>query len=414
MRERVEFGIGFLAGRPNVCRIINNYYKNILEQGKASGKDVRFTFFILFDLNYQMTARNEFYNIIPAVYKNMNVKYITPEDIEEEKKILKSRYSIKKEDIDLILGNGYAKARNSIMYFALKRKMDYLLFWDDDEYPVSCIERKGKLEWHAENNILTHLNNIDNALVTMGYRCGYMSPIPPIEFNETFSEEDFKRYIDGVSNEAVTWEGVKKQLKENKNGISFANKDVLEKRKVYVKENVGSKNWLLASGICINLRKLDQVPPFFNPVQARGEDTFFSTFLGDKTCLTVPTYHFHDSFLRYTGIPKKKYPEKLQEIDLDDGSIEERFFWASVGWIKYKPLLVYITDRENYRNIIDETRKNLELSIPKINKVFTKRDFSKLIEVLDRFDKKVEDDYNEYIRTFKVWENFKEKIFYEK
>ena len=210
MTEKIEFGIGFLAGRPNVCRIINNYYKSILEQGKKSGKKVNFTFFILFDLNYQMSARNEFYNIIPSVYKNTDVKYITPEDIEEEKKILASRYKIKKNDVNLILGQGYAKARNCIMYFALKSKMDYLLFWDDDEYPVSCVEQDEKIVWQQENNILTHLNNIEDALVTMGHRCGYMSPIPPVDFNQTMKEEDFKKYIDGVSNEAVSWENVKK------------------------------------------------------------------------------------------------------------------------------------------------------------------------------------------------------------
>ena len=414
MSEIIEFGIGFLAGRPNVCRIINNYYKNILEQGKKTGKKVNFTFFILFDLNYQKTSRNEFYNIIPSVYKNMNVKYITPEDIEEEKKIISSRYKIKKEEIDLILGNGYAKARNSIMYFAIKKKMDYLLFWDDDEYPVSCVEENGKIAWKLEDNILTHLNYIEDAVVTMGHRCGYMSPIPPIDFNQTITEEDFKKYIDAVSNEAVSWESVKKHLEENKNGISFANIDIIQDRVVSEIKNVGTQNWLLASGICINLRKLKQIPPFFNPYQARGEDTFFATYLKGKKCLSIPTYHFHDSFLRYTGIPKRKYPMEILEIDLDDDNIEERFFWASVGWIKYKPLLIHITNRENYRSIIDKARKDLELSIPKMNQVFTNRDFSILIEVLDRFDKKVENDYSEYIKTFEVWEKFKEKVFYGK
>ncbi len=35
MAESIEFGIGFLASRPNVCKIINNYYKNIINQGKS-------------------------------------------------------------------------------------------------------------------------------------------------------------------------------------------------------------------------------------------------------------------------------------------------------------------------------------------------------------------------------------------
>ena len=414
MTESVEFGIGFLAGRPNVCKIINNYYKNILDQGKRYNKNVKFTFFILFDLNYKLSARNEFYNIIPAVYKNMNVKYITPEDIEEEKKILSARYKISKGDIDLILGNGYAKARNSIMYFAIKRKMDYLLFWDDDEYPVSCIEEQDELVWKLQDNVLTHLNNIENAIVTAGHRCGYMSPIPPVELGKNIDEEDFKRFIDAVSNEAISWDCVKKQLRENKKGISFADKNILNSVKPEKLEKMGDQNWLLASGICINLRKLEEVPPFFNPIGARGEDTFLSTFLSDKECLSIPTYHFHDSFLKYTGIPKRKYPTELADINLKEDNIEERFLSASIGWIKYKPLLVYITDRANYRNVIDKTRENLILSVPKINEVFNKFDFSVLIDELDKFDKRVQDDYDEYTRTFEVWKKFKEKVFYGK
>lgn len=409
MKKSIEFGIGFLAGRPNVCKIINNYYKNIIEQGKKSGYSVNFTFFILFDLNYQFTPRCEFYNIIPAVYKNMNVKYITPEDIEEEKKILISRHKLKKEDVNLILGNGYARARNSIMYFALKRNIDYLLFWDDDEYPVANLKSEDNIEWVPQNNVLTHIQHIEDAVVTMGHRCGYMSPIPPIKLGEKIKEEEFKIYINAVSNEAVSWDKLKRSLKENKHGITFAKDKVLEKNEATVIKDLGVKNWLLASGICINLNKIDDIPPFYNPIGARGEDTFFSTWLTDKRCLSVPTYHFHDGFLKYTGIPKRKFPTKFDDIDVEDDNVGERFFNASIGWLKYKPLLIYITDRENYRKIIDATQKELELSMSKMNKVFSKCDFSVLIDELDQFDKRVEDDYAEYIKTFEAWEKFKEK-----
>ena len=409
MSKKVEFGIGFLAGRPNVCKIINNYYKNIIEQGKKSGYNVNFTFFILFDLNYQFTPRSEFYNIIPAVYKNMNVKYITPEDIEEEKKILISRHKLKKEDVNLILGNGYARARNSIMYFALKRKIDYLLFWDDDEYPVANIKDGENMEWKPQDNVLTHLQNIENAVVTMGHRCGYMSPIPPINLEEKITEEDFRRYINAVSNEAVSWEKLKKRLKENKHGITFAKRKVLDKQEVSKIEDLGVKNWLLASGICINLNKISEIPPFYNPIGARGEDTFFSTWLSGETCLSVPTYHFHDGFLKYTGIPKRKYPSKFDDINLEDSNVGERFFNASIGWVKYKPLLIYITDRDNYRRVIENTQKELELSMSKMNMVFDKCDFSVLIDELNEFDKRVENDYQEYIKTYEVWKKFKEK-----
>ena len=112
MAKPIKFGIGFLAGRPNVCKIINRYYKDIIEQGDKFGKEVKFTIFILYDLSYQGTNRIDFYNIKSDVYRKIEIKYITPEDIEEEKKILVSRHDFNKKDIDLILGHGYARARN--------------------------------------------------------------------------------------------------------------------------------------------------------------------------------------------------------------------------------------------------------------------------------------------------------------
>ena len=91
MQDTIEFGIGFVTGRPNVCKIINSYYENIIEQVANMDKQVNITIFILYDMEYQFTKRTDFYGIIPQVYKNIKIKYITPEDIEEEKKILVSR-----------------------------------------------------------------------------------------------------------------------------------------------------------------------------------------------------------------------------------------------------------------------------------------------------------------------------------
>ena len=410
MVKKINFGIGFLAGRSNVCNIINGYYKEILEQGKKSGYDVKFTFFILFDLNYQHTPRNQFYNLLPEVYQYMHVKYITPEDIEEEKKILVSRHGMKEEDINLILGSGYARARNSIMYFALKRKIDYLMFWDDDEYPVANIKNGEKnIKWIKQNNVLEHLLNIKNADVTMGYRCGNMSPIPFINFNDELREEDFRNYIDAVSNEAISWEKIR-EIMNQKDGMLYANKKILEEQKVSKIKNLGKDNWLLASGICINLTNLDRVPPFYNPPEARGEDTFFSTWLTNSTVLRVPVYHFHDSFLKYTNIIKEEFPDKLDKIKLNDNKVEQRFLSASIGWIKYKPLLMYITQKENYRKIIYETKQKLDSSTLKMNKAFQTCDFSCLKYELEKYDEKVEEHYKEYIYSFEAWNKLKEVI----
>ncbi len=409
MSKPIQFGIGFLAGRPNVCKIINRYYKDIIEQGEKYGKYVKFTIFILYDLNYQGTNRIDFYNIKSDVYKKIEIKYITPEDIEEEKKILASRYDFNKKDIDLILGHGYARARNSIMYFALKRKIDYLLFWDDDEYLVANVkDENDQIEWVKQDDILQHLKNIKNADVTVGYRCGNMSPVPKIEYNNIITEEDFKHYIDGVSNEAVTWEKVKSQEKQE-GGISFADKEIVFKGKAHELRDVGTKNWLLASGICLNLKRLENIPAFYNPPFARGEDTFLSTLLKNSKVVQVPTYHFHDGFLKYSKILEDKYPKEFNRVKLD-GSIEERFLKTSIGWVKYKPLLIYITDRKNYSKIIKQTKEDLEKGIKAVNKLFNTESFNILLDELNSYDKNVKKHYNEYIRTNEVWNKLKTQM----
>jgi len=101
MKKEINLGIGFVTGRTNVCKIINSYYKDMIEQISKSKDNIKITLFILYDLNYQFTTRTDFYNIIPDVYRNITIKYITPENIEEEKKKLMSRADMTKEEVNL-------------------------------------------------------------------------------------------------------------------------------------------------------------------------------------------------------------------------------------------------------------------------------------------------------------------------
>ncbi len=412
MKKEINFGIGFITGRPNICRIINSYYKYLLEQVENYDVKINFTIFILFDLTYQYTTRIDFYGVLPEVYKNISVKYITPEAIEEDKKKLISKYDISKEDANLLLGKGYAKARNTILYYALKRNIDYLLFWDDDEYPLANIKEGKEIQWIKQPDILEHLQNISKVDVTVGYRCGFMTPLPYIEYNENIEENDYKKFIDGLSNEVMNWEKAKKVRQEN-SYIEYANKDIIDhKKKCENIKDIGKKSFVLGSGMCLNLKRLDNIPAFYNPPGARGEDTFFSCALGLKNAkvLRVPTYHFHDCFLKYTYLMKERYPKILRRIALDDNGIEQRFLKTTIGWTKYKPLLYYLIDKENYKKIIENTRKNLEESIPKINTAFETCKFDCLLTELDDYNKNVRKHYKEFIRTTEIWDDLKYKI----
>lgn len=88
---------------------------------------------------------------------------------------------------------GLCKKRNIVTYFAIKLKMDKLLFIDDDEYPLATYRNKqGNLLWLGQSILSTHLKYNDNADVTHGLHCGYISPIPYLEFNHILTENDFK------------------------------------------------------------------------------------------------------------------------------------------------------------------------------------------------------------------------------
>ena len=407
----LRFGLGFVTGRPNVCKVINNTYEQLIDQFKGSNTKIKLTIFILFDLQYQFTTRVDFYSIIPSVYKDIKIRYITPEDIEEEKKKLMARDNLTRNDVNLFLGHGHAKGRNTLMYYALKWKMDYLLFWDDDEYPVACIkdEKNNEVIWKEQNNIAMHLKYIENSDVTIGHHCGYISPIPYVELGEDVDQEKFKNYIEALGNDIISWDSIKEKFIKN-NGITYADANIANGNGVYEIESDGIAKWVAGSTLCLNLRHIDKIPAFYNPEGARGEDTFFSTRLNDSKVLRVPVYHFHDGFLKYTNITKRKYPKTLRKINSSEEQIEQRFFNASRGWVKYKPLFEYISNREKYEEKIKVTYEKLKEGIPEINKLFNNDEFDILLEDLNEYDKNVKKHYNEYIRTNQIWDKVKYKF----
>lgn len=416
MKKEVNFGIGFITGRPNVCKIINSYAKYLVEQVQDLETKVNFTIYILFDLGYQFTTRTDFYGILPEIYKYVNIKYITPEEIDEEKKILISKYGLSVADADLFIGKGYAKARNAILYNALKMKMDYLLFWDDDEYPLADMRNNNEITWVKQETIKKHLESISKTDITVGDRCGVMSPIPYIEYNEILMEEDYKNFIDGISNEVISWENVNKT--RVKDGfLKYADEDIaLAKVKPKKISKPGETPIMYGSNLCLNLNHIEKIPAFYNPPGARGEDSFFAcaTVSKNTEVVSVPAYHFHDGFLKFTGLMKEKYPKRPLKIVLEDNGIEQRFYKATLGWIKYKPLYFYINDKENYKKIIEDSIENLEKSVDKLSEQFETCDFRSLISELKDYDKNVKKHYKEYIRTTEIWDDLKIKIKNEK
>lgn len=407
----IRFGLGFVTGRPNVCKVINNTYEQLINQFKDTGTKVKLTIFILFDLGYQYTTRVDFYGIMPKVYKDIKIRYITPEDIEEEKKKLVGRGRLTKADAELFFGHGHAKGRNTLMYYALKNRMDYLLFWDDDEYPVACMkdEENNEVIWKEQDNIAMHLKFIQDADVTIGHHCGYISPIPYVDLKEDVNQEKFRDYIEALGNDIISWDSIKEKFVKN-NGITYADLRTASGEGAYEIESDGVGKWVAGSTLCLNLNHIERIPAFYNPEGARGEDTFFSTKLNDAKVIRVPVYHFHDGFLKYTNITRRKYPKTLRKIKSSEEQIEQRFLKASRGWIKYKPLFEYISNKAKYEEKMEITYQKLANGVPEINKLFVNDEFDVLLDDLKEYTKNVKKHYNEYLKTNQIWNELKYQI----
>ncbi len=118
--------------------------------------------------------------------------YIGDSSILNEAQYLVEKKVINLKEAKLIFGEGYAMKRNVVLYFAIKNKMDYLIFLDDDEYPIATIKINDSIVWKGQEVLSTHISNIKNVDMTHGHHCGYISPIPYMEFNDKLSEDDFR------------------------------------------------------------------------------------------------------------------------------------------------------------------------------------------------------------------------------
>ena len=286
------------------------------------------------------------------------------------------------EEAAIIFGKGYAAQRNAILYFAIKHNVDYLIFLDDDEYPLAVTHTRKTAVWGGQHVLASHLQFISQADITHGHHCGYISPIPYVEFNDVMSEDDFRIFIEAISNDIM-----------EHGGVTYADTSILINDKAVEVDEVNHAKFISGANLCINLTDPSRVYPFYNPPKARGEDTFLSTCLTDRKVLRVPCYAFHDGFSTYNHLLEGVLPIHLNFVKADNQKIINRFCKACVGWIRYKPLLLYITQPDDYDLKIAKMKEQLQMTVPKICEFFGCQDFQKLNKELEKYHKNVEKHY---------------------
>jgi hypothetical protein len=400
--KNIKVGIGFATGRKTFQRVLRTNIYNWQESGLVENIKISLNLFVAYDLNYNKTKATDYTNIKPDLVEQIDSStFIASIAVKEEIAYLIGENVINFNEARMIFGRGYAAKRNAVLYFAIKHHMDYLIFLDDDEYPMAVTNTRSTTIWGGQHVLLNHLKHITQADITHGHHCGYISPIPYMEFNNTLSEADFRSFIEAISNDIINWDTLKSVMENG--GVTYADTKILTSNEAVEVPETNHAKFISGANLCINLTDPRRIFPFYNPPGARGEDTFLSTCLSERKVLRVPCYTFHDGFSTYNHLLEGVLPIRLKFIKADTEQIITRFYKACIGWIRYKPLLLYITQPDRYEEKIQEMREQLTVTLPKICAYFGQPDFMKVLAELEKYNKNAKKHYQEFRETQRIW-----------
>ncbi|MFH1879575.1 MAG: hypothetical protein ABIK64_02140, partial [Bacillota bacterium] len=229
--KEISVGIGFATGRKSFQRVLKTYIYNWRESGLTKEKHIRLHLLAAYDLKYSNTQPVDYTSVSKHLLEQIDDTYfIGKAAIKKEIGELTRAGVVNETEARLIFGSGYAAKRNILLYTALKNNMDYLVFLDDDEYPMAVTNTHASAIWGGQHVLATHLLNIEQADITNGYHCGYISPIPYIRFNNILTEQDFRLFIEAISNDIVNWDKVRSVMRDG--GVTYADTGVLSSGRV--------------------------------------------------------------------------------------------------------------------------------------------------------------------------------------
>lgn len=402
--KKINVGIGFVTGRKNFKKVAKAYIQSFSENDELDSEQYALHLFVAYDLKYKGTQVSDYQitdeELLGAVD---SAHYLGPSAISAEADALVKEKVITAREAKLVFGEGYAMKRNAVLYFAVKNKMDSIIFLDDDEYPIANIKLDQGIAWKGQEILSAHIKGIEDADMTHGHHCGYISPIPQLRFNETLSEDEFHTFIGTISNDIINWESVKEKMEAG--GVTYASTEIMEHAETGWVEAVDGMKFISGANLAICLKEKDKIFPFYNPPGARGEDTFLSTCIGDCRVLKVGCYTFHDAYSAYGQLLSGVLPEHLKAIDAKTPFASKRFLQAAIGWIRYKPLLLYITQPKEYPEKMENIEKALKSVLPKLCCYFGNNDFQVILKEFHQYRAHVSEHFTDFENTKKAWIN---------
>ncbi len=410
--QEIKLGIGFATGRKSFRKVLETYIKvwnNARQFSELLSERVRLHLFVSYDLEYHGTQTTDYTNLKQEIVDTFDsITFLGAKNALRSMEALQRNAELSRAELQEVFGAGYAGKRNAVLYAALDSKIDYLLFLDDDEYPMAVTKNPHGCLWSGQNVFLSHLQEIRSADFTNGYHCGYISPIPQITFGEALREEEFQSFIAVLSNDIINWENIRRLMESG--GITYASRSILQKNQSEEIPLINGCKFISGANLCINLKQRERTLPFFHPPGARGEDTFLSTLLRDRVVKRIPCYTFHDGFSGYQSLLSGALPIQLSPVSEITPAVVRRFRQACAGWIRYKPLLVYLTDREHYTERMRRAEDALRQTLPKVSSYFQEPGFLQLSEELRKYCRNVERHAAHFHTAQNAWKKIMDTV----
>ncbi|WP_314638333.1 hypothetical protein [Olsenella phocaeensis] len=125
--------------------------------------------------------------------------------------------------------------------------------------------------------------------------------------------------------------------------------------------------------------------------------------MGDQKVARAPVYTFHDGFMRYSGLLQGNLPLRLGRVEATDPRVVERFYKACLGWISYKPLLMWLAGRDDFDSRARRVSGELRYLAPRMERRFY-LPFGQVAREFSRFSRRVALDEENYEANLAAWE----------
>lgn len=283
----------------------------------------------------------------------------------------------------------YGTNRNNVIMKGILTGVDILVFVDTDVFPSILVGESSNIKNIKIDFLGRHLEYLkkEDVYVTTSDYSGYYI-IPPMNF------DGMQDLFCGIQKN-TSYDFIK-----NSNIHNCFVGDNYHSRKTF------ETNKILGGNVAIKLKVFRKILPFFSSSYivngerflTRGEDTLMGieiNRLKTHKCIDIDTKIFHNTYSNYPQIP---------DI-LNDKDIQDRFFYACMGWIGRNPFLNWIHGEDvSYKRI--EQGHALKIGAKEIAHYLNNDRFLMLEEALEISYDRLDIVIKEYRDLTTSWKEF--------